>query len=201
MLDSPAETVAPLLLGAVLTRTGEDGPVSLRITEVEAYSGEGSDPGSHAHRGRSRRNEVMFGPSGHLYTYFTYGMHVCANVVCLPEGRAGGLLLRAGEIIEGEDLARARRGGGVPSRDLARGPARLAVAMGIPLSDGGADLFTAPYRLELPSAPAKDFAVSPRTGVSGEGGTEIFPWRFFLPHESTVSPYRRHVPKRRPSAS
>nr|WP_282595193.1 DNA-3-methyladenine glycosylase [Naasia sp. SYSU D00057] len=201
MLDAPAETVAPLLLGAVLTRIGEDGPVSLRITEVEAYSGEGSDPGSHAHRGRSRRNEVMFGPSGHLYTYFTYGMHVCANVVCLPEGRAGGLLLRAGEIVEGEELARARRGEGVPSRDLARGPARLAVAMGIPLSDGGSDLFAAPYRLELPSAPAEGYAVSPRTGVSGEGGTETFPWRFFLPHEPTVSPYRRHVPKRRPSAS
>ncbi len=197
MLDGPAETVAPLLLGAVLTRRGEDGVVSLRITEVEAYSGEGRDPGSHAHRGKSRRNSVMFGPSGHLYTYFTYGMHVCANIVCLPEGRAAGCLLRAGEIVEGEELARARRGAAVASRDLARGPARLAVAMGIPLSDGGSDVFADPYLLEFPATPVAEYAVSPRTGVSGEGGTHVFPWRFYLPGDPTVSPYRAHTPRKR----
>ncbi|BDI22250.1 DNA-3-methyladenine glycosylase [Herbiconiux sp. L3-i23] len=196
VFDRPAEEAAPLLLGAVLRRAGEHGTVAVRLTEVEAYSGEGLDPGSHAHRGKGKRNAVMFGPSGHLYTYFTYGMHVCANVVCLPEGRAAGILLRAGEIIEGEEAARERRGSAVPFRDLARGPARLATALGIPLSDGGADLFAEPYDLELPwHAPAH--ATSARTGVSGEGGSDAFPWRFYLPGDATVSPYRAHIPKRR----
>ncbi|MCU1571251.1 MAG: putative 3-methyladenine glycosylase [Naasia sp.] len=196
LFDRPAQEVAPLLLGAVLTRVSEEGTVALRITEVEAYSGEGSDPGSHAHRGRTPRNSVMFGPSGHLYTYFTYGMHVCANVVCLPEGRAAGILLRAGEIVQGEDLARIRRGDAVPKRDLARGPARLAVALGIPLSDGGADLLAPPYSLELDPHPPLA-AMSARTGVSGPGGSDAYPWRFFLDGDPTVSPYRASAPRKR----
>lgn len=191
-----AEIVAPLLLDGILTRLDTDGRVSLRITEVEAYSGVGDDPGSHAHRGRTPRNSVMFGEAGHLYTYFTYGMHTCANIVCLPEGAASGILLRAGEIADGAEMARARRGE-VPHRDLARGPARLAVAMGIPLSDGGADLLHAPYRLEVRTDPVEAFGVSARTGVSGPGGSADFPWRFFLPDDPTVSPYRAHVPRKR----
>lgn len=171
--------------------------MAVRLTEVEAYSGEGGDPGSHAHRGRTRRNQGMFGPSGHLYTYFSYGMHTCGNIVCLPEGTAAGVLLRGGEIVEGEELARARRGGSVATRDLARGPARLAVAVGIALTDGGADVFAGdPYTLEFPVR-RPTFATSPRTGVSGDGGTDAFPWRFFLPADPTVSPYRRSVPRTR----
>ena len=111
--------VAPRLLGATL-RHGE---VSLRVTEVEAYDGP-NDPGSHAYRGRTARNAVMFGPPAHLYVYFTYGMHHCCNVVVGPEGTPSAVLLRAGEVVDGRDVARARRPRS-RERDLARGPARL----------------------------------------------------------------------------
>ncbi|MFD1713060.1 DNA-3-methyladenine glycosylase [Amnibacterium flavum] len=194
--ESPAEQVAPLLLGARFAHTTIEGTVAVRLTEVEAYAGEGLDPGSHAHRGQGRRNAVMFGEPARLYTYFTYGMHVCANIVCLADGLAAGILLRAGEVIEGEELARRRRGDAVATRDLARGPARLAKAMGIPLSDGGADLLSSPYALERPETVAVH-AVSARTGVSGPGGSLEYPWRFYLPDDPTVSPYRAHVPRRR----
>ncbi|WP_345761357.1 DNA-3-methyladenine glycosylase [Diaminobutyricibacter sp. McL0608] len=183
--------VGPRLLGAVLTHETAEGAVSLRITEVEAYVGDGIDPGSHAFRGRTRRNGVMYGPPGHLYTYFTYGMHVCANVVCSPEGVASAVLLRGGEIVGGEELARERRGLSVPIRDLARGPARLVVAMGIALDDGGADLLVPPFGLRL-AEDAVDAASGPRTGVSGAGGGVEFPWRYWIPGDPTVSPYRRH---------
>lgn len=196
VLAGRAEVVAPLLLGAVLSRTDGAGTVSVRLTEVEAYAGVGEDPGSHAHRGMTPRTAVMFGPAGHLYAYFSYGMHVCANVVTGPEGDASAVLMRGGEIVAGEELARARRGPRTAFRDLARGPARLASALGIPLTDTGADLFAAPYRLVLPEATAP-FATSPRTGVSGPGGLAEFPWRFFLPDEPTVSPYRPAVARRR----
>ena len=122
--------------------------MSLRITEVEAYHGS-DDPGSHAFRGKTKRNAVMFGEPGHLYTYFTYGMHTCANVVCSPEGTASGLLLRGGEVVDGLELARSRRLTSKRDADLARGPARLTVALGITLADGGADLATSHIRLEL----------------------------------------------------
>ncbi|HWR84410.1 MAG TPA: DNA-3-methyladenine glycosylase [Rhodoglobus sp.] len=191
IFEAPATEVAPLLLGAVL-RVDD---VALRITEVEAYLGE-SDPGSHAFRGRGQRNAVMYGPPGHLYTYFTYGMHTCANVVCMPEGTASGVLLRAGRIIEGVEVARARRASSRTDDDLARGPGRLCVAMGITLADGGADLAGPRIRLELPQERSA-YATGPRTGVSGAGGTDDYPWRFFLPGDPTVSPYKAHVPKRR----
>ena len=120
VLGGPVLEVAPRLLGAVV-RHGE---VAVRLTEVEAYDG-GNDPGSHAYRGRSDRNATMFGPAGHLYVYFTYGMHHCCNVVCGPSGTPRAVLLRAGEVIEGVDVAAERRGHPAP-RDLARG-ARPAV--------------------------------------------------------------------------
>jgi DNA-3-methyladenine glycosylase len=172
--------------------------VSVRLTEVEAYRG-ATDPGSHAFRGRTRRNAVMFGPPGHLYVYFTYGMHTCANVVCGPEGDASGILLRAGEVIRGLDTARARRTTSRSDADLARGPARLTVAAGIALADDGVALSTGPIRLELPAvhAPAALVASGPRTGVAGPGGGDEFPWRFWLRGDPTVSPYKPHVPKRR----
>lgn len=187
--------VAPQLLGAVLRHETPDGTVGLRITEVEAYIGDGLDPGSHAFRGRTRRNAVMYGPPGHLYAYFTYGMHVCANIVCSPEGEATAVLLRAAEVIEGEDLAELRRVGGggrrIPHRDLARGPARLVVAAGMSLADDGADLFQPPFELLLPTEQA-EYSTGPRTGVSGPGGGLAYPWRYWLTGDPTVSPYKRH---------
>lgn len=187
VLAGPAPEVAPLLLGAILTHDG----VSVRITEVEAYVGDGVDPGSHAFRGKTRRNASMYGPPGHLYAYFTYGMHTCANIVCSPEGRPAGCLVRAGEVVEGLELARARRHTSKHDHDLARGPARLTVALGIQLADNGADLNAPPFDLTLPGAPA-DYLTGPRTGLSGPGGENAFPWRFWLPGEPSVSPYKRH---------
>jgi DNA-3-methyladenine glycosylase len=183
-LQRPALEVAPLLLGAVLTR----GNVSLRVTEVEAYLGT-VDPGSHAFRGRTPRTAPMFGPPGHLYAYFSYGMHVCANVVCGAEGEASALLLRGGEVIAGLPEARMRRPTSRKDSDLAQGPARLTKALGIMLLESGADLGEAPFELTL-SGGTTPFRTGPRTGVSGAGGGTEYPWRFWLPGEATVSPYR-----------
>jgi len=195
VFEASSLEVAPRLLGAVLRHTTAQGTVGLRITEVEAYIGDGLDPGSHAFRGRTKRNAVMYGPPGHLYAYFTYGMHVCANVVCSPEGEATAVLLRAAEVIEGESLAEVRRVGAsgrtIPHRDLARGPARLVVAAGIALADDGADLFGGRFELLLPDEQA-EYETGPRTGVSGAGGGAAFPWRYWLPGDPTVSPYKRH---------
>jgi DNA-3-methyladenine glycosylase len=188
VLARPAVELAPLLLGAVLRHGG----VALRITEVEAYLGDGTDPGSHAFRGRTRRNATMYGPPGHLYAYFSYGMHVCANIVCSPEGAASALLLRGGEIVDGLAEARSRRTTSRSDSDLARGPARLTIALGIGLGDDGADLAAPPFELTLPTVPASAVHTGPRTGVSGPGGGAGFPWRFWIPGDPTVSPYRRH---------
>ena len=197
-LAVPAIDAAPWLLGAVLRRTSEDGTVAVRITEVEAYLGE-ADPGSHAFRGQSARNSTMFGPAGHLYVYFTYGMHYCANVVCGEAGQATGLLLRAGEIIDGHETAARRRNQPKSPLDLARGPARLAQALGIDRALNGADVFAAPLRLELPPEPVPEERISrgPRVGVSGEGGGEAYPWRFWLTGEPSVSKYRPAVQRTR----
>lgn len=183
-----ATEVAPRLLGATLTHTTDEGAVSVRITEVEAYLGDGTDPGSHAHRGKTARNASMFGAPGRLYAYFTYGMHVCANMVCSPAGEASGVLIRAGEIVAGHELASLRRGDGVRERDLARGPARLVVALGIRLDENGSDLFAPPFALE------HDFATvaigqGPRTGLSAAAD---HPWRYWIESDPTVSPYKRH---------
>ena len=145
LLSGPVLEVAPRLLGAELRHASDVGTVALRLTEVEAYDG-ANDAGSHAYRGRTPRNAVMFGPPGHLYCYFTYGMHVCCNVVTGPEGAASAVLLRAGEVVDGLELARSRRPG-ASDRDLARGPARLCKALGIDLSDNGNDLVTGPVTL------------------------------------------------------
>jgi DNA-3-methyladenine glycosylase len=183
--------LAPLLLGAVLAHDTEEGRVAIRLSEVEAYRGVGEDPGSHAFRGKTRRNAVMFGEAAHLYAYFTYGMHTCLNVVAGHPGSSSAVLLRGATVVEGLDLARLRRPG-ASDRDLARGPARLAVALGVPLSASGDDLLAPPYALEVPIAP-QPFESGPRTGVSGAGGGAAFPWRFWIPGEPGVSPYRRHA--------
>jgi DNA-3-methyladenine glycosylase len=174
--------VAPRLLGAVLTHGG----VSLRLTEVEAYAG-ADDPGSHAHRGPTARNAVMFGPPGRLYVYFIYGMHHCANLVTGPEGEAGAVLLRAGEVVDGLETARQRRPGS-SDRDLARGPARLCRALGIDLSDNGT-------RPEVaPGETGARISRGPRVGLRLAADR---PWRFWLTDDPTVSTYRPAVTRPR----
>lgn len=201
-LAAPVLEVAPRLLGATLTTVLPDGVVTVRLTEVEAYDGE-ADPGSHAFRGRTARNAVMFGPAGHLYVYRHLGLHMCANVVTGVEGRASAVLLRAGEVVEGADLARARRlrrGVVRTDVDLARGPARLADALGITLAHYGTALFDddGPVRLSPPPEPAHAWATGPRVGVSGVGGdAATHPWRFWLPGEPAVSAYRPAARRRR----
>jgi DNA-3-methyladenine glycosylase len=191
LLERPSVEVAPLLLGAIIHGRG----VSVRLTEVDAYLGE-VDPGSHAFRGETPRNRVMFGEPGRLYTYFTYGMHVCANVVCSPLGTATAVLLRAGEVVDGIELARDRRTTSRTDADLARGPARLVVALGIALTDNGLDLESGEVTLELPGE-RSPFAQGPRTGVAGAGGSADYPWRFWVADDPTVSPYKASVPKKR----
>lgn len=181
-LSAPVDQVAPTLLGAIL-RHGE---VAVRITEVEAYDG-ASDPASHAFRGRTPRNETMFGPPGHLYIYFNYGMHWGVNVVCGPDGHASGTLLRAGEVVEGLDLARSRRGRSV-DRDLARGPGRLAQALALTGEfKGSSVLGDGPVTLSPGSRPGRVLA-GPRVGVSLEADR---PWRFWEADSRFVSDYKR----------
>nr|WP_202129944.1 DNA-3-methyladenine glycosylase [Rathayibacter iranicus] len=189
-LSRSALDVAPELLGCVLLHKTEEGVVGVRLTEVEAYLGTGEDPGSHAHRGPTPRTAPMFGPPGSIYAYFSYGMHTCVNIVCSPLGTASAVLLRAGEVVVGQELALQRRGA-VRPRDLARGPARLAKALGVLLSESGSPLSAA---FELWPANEQFAVVSgPRTGVSGAGGGIEFPWRFSIEGNPTVSPYRPAV--------
>ncbi|MBQ1073982.1 DNA-3-methyladenine glycosylase [Micromonospora sp. C31] len=196
LADLLAGAVVPAargLLGCRLTA----GDVTVRITEVEAYAGTAGDPASHAHRGRTPRNAVMFGPAGHAYVYFTYGMHWCMNVVTGPDGEASAVLLRAGEVVDGVETAHARRPAVRRDVDLARGPARLCAALGVDRSAYGRWLLgDGPLRLrpaDLP-VPADAVAAGPRVGVTG---AHDVPWRFWIAGDPTVSAYRRHVPRSR----
>ena len=194
-LTRPALVVAPLLLGAVLSSTvgGED--VAVRLTEVEAYEGL-DDPASHAYRGLTPRTAVMFGPAGHLYCYFSYGMHWCANIVCDVDGRASAVLLRAGVVVRGVETAFARRPAARAERELARGPARLAGCLGLGAATNGVDLLAdnSPVRLErLPSRRAAGVLSGPRVGISAAAER---PWRFWLPGEPSVSVYKAGGRKR-----
>ncbi|MGW8882329.1 DNA-3-methyladenine glycosylase [Streptomyces mirabilis] len=196
--DRPVLEVAPDLLGRTLVRATPDGPIELRLTEVEAYAGE-IDPGSHAFRGRTARNGVMFGPPGHAYVYFTYGMWHCLNLVCGPDGHASGVLLRAGEINVGAHLARDRRISARNDKELAKGPARLATALDIDRTLNGTDAIAHPGAalsvLHGTPPPRDQVRNGPRTGVGGDGATH--PWRFWIDGDPTVSPYRAHAPRRR----
>jgi DNA-3-methyladenine glycosylase len=203
ILKGDAVTAAPYLLGAVVQSTFGGDVVRVRLTEVEAYGGVGEDPGSHAHRGRTARNAPMFGAPGTAYVYLSHGIHHCLNVVCAPPNQASAVLLRAGEVIEGVDVAgeRSRAGGGSDvHRDLARGPGRLARILGIDRLQAsevnGADLLSTESLITLASPPAIQplHLTSPRTGVSGQGADRR--WRFYLPAEPTVSPYRRAAVRR-----
>ncbi|MEP7021848.1 MAG: DNA-3-methyladenine glycosylase [Pseudonocardiales bacterium] len=189
LLARPALDLAPRLLGAVLVSTVGGAEVALRLTEVEAYEGS-DDPASHAFRGPTPRTEVMFGPPGHLYCYFTYGMHWCANIVCAVEGRASAVLLRAGEVVRGSDIAWSRRPTVKSERELARGPARLANCLGLGAVHNGNDLCdpASPVRLEsLPGRRAAGVQAGPRVGIATATDR---PWRFWLPGEPTVSVFR-----------
>jgi DNA-3-methyladenine glycosylase len=188
LLGGAVFDVAPRLLGATLRH----GDVACRITEVEAYDGAG-DPGSHAFRGRTARNAVMFGPAGHLYVYFTYGMHYCCNVVCGPVGSASAVLLRAGEVVDGLDVARARRRTRRGDHDLARGPANLCQALAIGAAENGHDLTAPPLTLTPPTAAATGVRTGPRVGLRLAAER---PWRFWLPDEPSVSAYRPAVTRR-----
>jgi len=197
-LNRPAPEVAPGLLGCVLEHESPEGLVAVELTEVEAYNGE-EDPASHAYRGRTARNVVMYGPPGHAYVYFTYGMHFCVNVSCMPPGTASAILIRAGQVIAGEELARRRRPVQGPARDLARGPARLCQALGIDRTLNGADFCdpASPLRLRNRIRPVAENAIrtGPRVGVSAAA---TVPWRFWLDGEPSVSVYRPWVPRRKP---
>lgn len=209
LLLRPAPVVAPALLGWTLRSSTDEGVVSVVVTEVEAYHG-GDDPASHAYRGRTRRNATMFGPAGRLYVYLSHGLHRCANVVCGPDEVASAVLLRAGRVVEGEELARWRREhpplGRAPDRSLpraalARGPGSLGRALGLEATDDGADLLDPGGRLEL-SRPEVDVhpaevASGPRVGVSAAADR---PWRFWVLGDPSVSAYRRSPRAPRPDA-
>lgn len=181
---------ARTLLGSVLAATTSDGDVAVRLVEVEAYRG-ADDPASHSYRGRTARNAVMWGPAGHLYIYFVYGMHYCANVVCLADGVPGAVLLRAGEVTTGLDIARRRRPTARTDAQLARGPGRLAAVLQLDRGRNGVDLTDprSPVRLVRgdPVAPAA-IRTGPRVGVAAAEDT---PWRFWIDGSPAVSPYRR----------
>jgi DNA-3-methyladenine glycosylase len=192
--DRPVLEVARDLLGCVVTAGG----VSIRISEVEAYDG-ANDAASHAFRGPTARNAVMFGPPGHAYVYFTYGMHFCMNLVCAPIGTAQAVLLRAGEVIDGTDLAQSRRPGARP-RDLARGPARLCVALAVDRGFDGVDVTSreSPITVAAGEPVGSDSVrVGPRVGISAAAD---WPYRFWIEGDPTVSPYRPHVPRTRKPA-
>lgn len=193
--DRPVLEVAPDLLGRLVVHHTEEGDVTARLTEVEAYDGP-NDPGSHAFRGRSKRNGTMFGPPGHVYVYFAYGMYHCMNLVCGPAGMPTGILLRAAEITDGAELARKRRPTAKADRELARGPARLVESLGVTRGDDGADVcgdgpLTARHGAAVPKELIR---TGPRVGLRD---APDFPWRFWIDGDPTVSVYRPHVPKRR----
>jgi DNA-3-methyladenine glycosylase len=195
---SKVDEAARLLLGWQLTANG----VTVRLTEVEAYSGEGEDPASHAHRGMTARTEVMFGPPGRLYVYQIYGMHFCANVVCGEEGRAAAVLLRAGAVVAGLPVARQRRPAARNDDDLAAGPAKLMQVLALSRTANGTSVVdgTGPASLAPPLAavPAGTIVAGPRVGVTS---AHDVPWRFWLAGEASVSPYRRHVARPRPDSA
>jgi DNA-3-methyladenine glycosylase len=184
--ERDAREVAPELLNKLLVVGSRSG----RIVEVEAYEGS-EDPGSHAYRGLTKRNAVMFGPPGHLYVYFTYGMHWCANAVCSPPGTATAVLVRALEPVGGVGEMRALRTRGqkhpLADRDLCRGPARLCQALGIDGGANGANLMTGDGGVGLVddgTPPPASPVVTLRIGLTA--GADL-PWRFVVPGSRYVS--------------
>jgi DNA-3-methyladenine glycosylase len=191
-------TAAHRLLGATLTGRG----VNAMVVEVEAYGGGPDGPwpdaAAHSYRGVTGRNTVMFGPAGRLYTYLSHGIHICANVVCGPDGIAAAVLLRAAVVEAGVDIAQGRRGPAIRIAALARGPGNLCAATGISMADNGIDLFDrdSPIRLTLKDPP--EATSGPRVGVSQAADR---PWRLWLAGRPEVSAYRRSPRAPAPGAS
>jgi len=184
------------LLGSFLVRSSPEGVVVVRLTEVEAYRGS-EDPASHAFRGPTSRNATMFGDGGHLYVYRHMGLHACANVAAEAEGVGHGVLLRAGEVVEGVELAlrrRTARGVCRSERDLARGPARLTVAAGIGLELDGTDVASPAGEVRVVAGePVPEAMVSrgPRVGVAGSGDLgAALPYRLWISGDPHVSAFR-----------
>jgi DNA-3-methyladenine glycosylase len=180
------------LLGCELESRSDEGTVRVRLVEVEAYRGL-DDPASHCYRGRTPRNEVMWGPAGHLYVYFVYGMHFCANVVGLTDGEPGAVLLRAGEVVEGQELARSRRPTARGGGQVAKGPAVLTSVLGLDRVHNGLDLTD-------PDSPVRLFAGEPVGAESIRSGPRVgvaaardVPWRFWIAGSPAVSTYRRNA--------
>jgi DNA-3-methyladenine glycosylase len=195
-LARPVLEVARQLLGAVLEVDSPQGTVAVALSEVEAYAGP-ADPASHAFRGRTQRTAVMFGPAGFLYVYFVYGMHWCCNVVTGPDGEASAVLLRAGRVVAGEGVARARRPAARAAAELARGPARLAGALGLTGPDTGSDLLDPASRVRLRAGAAVPDALvrsGPRVGVAVAADV---PWRLWVDGDPSVSTYRPGTRRRR----
>lgn len=172
-----ADVVAPQLLGCVIIHNG----VSIRLTEVEAYVG-AADPAAHTFKGKTARNAAMFGPPGRLYVYFSYGIHHNGNIVCAPEGVGQGCLMRAGEVVAGEELARERRQrperAPIPYENLARGPGNLGQALGLTIPDNGTPVVLTPRDAE------PEWVAGPRIGISKNAGA---PLRFWIPGNRSVS--------------
>ena len=180
-IDSRA--LGPLLLNKVLTV----GSRRVRIVEVEAYAG-AEDPASHAYRGPTRRNATMFGPPGHLYVYFSYGVHWCANVVCGPPGAAHAVLLRAGAPLAGLEEMRAARPAARRDRDLASGPGKLCQALGLDRSNDGDDLVRpgagGAWLADDGTPPPAEPGVSVRVGITKAAH---HPWRWYVAGDPNVS--------------
>lgn len=204
LFDAHALELAPHLLGCELTVTTAAGAVTVQLTEVEAYGDQGEDPGAHSYNGKTLRNASLFGPPRHAYIYQSYGIHFCLNLTAHAAG-AGGVLLRAGQVITGRDLAVQRRGGKDTGAKLLSGPGRLGQGLGVALTMDGSPVQlsdiddvavppAAPGEVSFRLAPSRSasyqVASGPRVGVSGAGGTAEFPWRFWIRDHPTVSQYR-----------
>lgn len=172
--------LAPRLVGALV----HAGPVTIQLTEVEAYAG-ADDPAAHAYPGPRPRTRDLFGPPGTLYCYLSHGLHICGNVVCGVAGEGSAVLLRAGRVVAGLEFARERRPG-VPDDALARGPGNLGRTLGWTLADSGRRFGT--DGLELLPGSMLPVVSGPRVGVSVAFGR---PWRFWAAGDPTVSAYRR----------
>lgn len=191
--------VARDLIGCRLVHRRPNGDrLVVRITEVEAYLGDGSAPASHAHSGPTERNRILFGPPGRLYAYRSYGLHTCVNVVCQIESGAAAALLRAGEPVEGAARMRELRGLGADTKpkQIAVGPGRLAQAIGLRLEDDGRSLLRGPITLHAStrSGAAKQIECGPRVGITK--AAEL-PYRFFESNSEWVSGFRPGRSKRR----
>ena len=184
--DRPAMEVARDLLGARLVHHAVEGRVGGRIGEVEAYAGP-EDLAAHSARGRTPRNAVMFGPPGHLYVYFIYGMHHCMNVVCGPAQKPEAVLIRSVAIDEGVEIARNRRGTTVLDRRLASGPGNAARAFGVDGSLNGMDLLGGPMTIQPSALTAERIAIGPRIGVAYAGAWAARPMRLWIADDPHVS--------------